>query len=256
MTEREHTTAKLSRALEAIPGVPPEMIERARNGHYHEYLSPLDTPEIQLVADLRELADRPATPRNSRPLLRDLAKAVINGEHDASREESEAWARSAEGQDTMAAFTGQRPVLYGSATPNGGDWDADGDAVKACADLVGRTGAKSFECGYVRENVPADRAGWWATAVYKGAKLTAEDKASPAEACDALAERLLSGAQCQHCKGLVALTDEGAFAYRSAVLATGQRWDAEDAAKAPQCRWTRTGARWERGCKMTGTSEE
>jgi hypothetical protein len=223
MTASERTTAKLARALEAIPGVPEEMIERARTGHYHDYLSPLDFPEMQLVADLKELAARPGTPRNSRPMLRDLAKAVINGDHDASREESAEWAQTAEGQGT--------------------------DAVKACADLVGRTGAKQFECGYLHEDVPASEAGWYATAVYKGAKLTAEDKASPAEACDALAERLLTGGQCQHCKGLVSLADEGAFAYRKGVLATGQRWDAEDAAKAGLCRWTRTGGRWERGCK-------
>ena len=124
----------------------------------------------------------------------------------------------------------------------------DEDAVKACADLVSRTGARSFEVGYLHEDVPVAEAGWHATAVFKGAKLTAEDKASAAEACDALAARLLAGAQCQHCKGLVALSDDGAFAFRKAVLVTGERWDAADAAKAPQCRWTRAGARWERGC--------
>lgn len=245
MTEREHTTAKLARALEAIPGVPKAMIERARDGFYHDYLSPLDTSELQLVTDLRDLADRPATPRNSRPLLRALAKAVIDGQYDASREEADEWAQSAEGRETMAAFTGLAAPRVVATGPPG---VAAEDAVKACADLVGRTGARQFECGYVHENVPVADAGWYATAVYKGAKLTAEDKASPAEACDALAARLLTGGQCQHCKGLVALTDAGAFAYNSATLATGQRWDAEDAARAPQCRWTRTGARWERGC--------
>jgi hypothetical protein len=234
--------------LEAIPGVPEEMIEHARTGFYHDYMSPLDTPEIQLVADLRELAARPGTPRNSRPLLRALAKAVIDGQYDASKEEADTWARSQEGQETMALFTSLRPGTPASGTPASGT--PDSDAVKACVDLAGRTGAKEFECGYVNEGVPVADAGWYATAVYKGAKLTAEDKASPAEACDALAERLLSGAQCQHCHGLVSLIDGGAFAYRSAVLATGQRWDAEDAARAPQCRWTRTGGRWERGCKQ------
>ena len=105
-TDREHTTAVLARALEAIPGVPPAMIERARTGYYHDYLSPLATPEMQLVADLRALASAPATPRNSRPLLRNLVTAVINGQYDASKEESEEWARSAEGQETMAALAG------------------------------------------------------------------------------------------------------------------------------------------------------
>jgi hypothetical protein len=97
----EHTTAKLARALQAIPGVPRDMITRAVDGYYHDYLSPLATPEIQLVADLRELASLPATPRDSRPLLRALAQAVIDGEYDATKEESDAWAASPDGQETF-----------------------------------------------------------------------------------------------------------------------------------------------------------
>lgn len=108
----EHTTQKLARALREVPGVPEAMITKALEGHYHDYLSPLTFPEVQLVADLRELASRPATPRNSRPLLRRLADRVIAGEFDATREESEEWARSPEGQETFrqladdAAFSG------------------------------------------------------------------------------------------------------------------------------------------------------
>jgi hypothetical protein len=239
VTESEHTTAKLARALTAIPGVPAAMIERATAGHYHDYLSPLDFPEIQLVADLRELAARPATPRNSRPLLRDLAEAVKNGEYDASKEESDEWMRSPEGQAAMAELTRPRQ----SAPPGVGDEDA----VKACADLVGRTGAKSFECGYLRDNVPVAEAGWWAGAVFNGAKITVDDKASPAEACDALAVKLLSGAQCQHCKKLVTLNPAGAMA-QDVTLLSGVKWTAAEQAKAGLCHWTRDGARWERGC--------
>lgn len=97
----EHTTARLAKALREIPGVPEEMITRVIDGYYHDFLSPLDFPEIQLVADLRELASRPATPRNSRPLLRQMAQRVIAGEFDASKEESAAWAASPEGQETF-----------------------------------------------------------------------------------------------------------------------------------------------------------
>lgn len=97
----EHTTVKLAKALREIPGVPQEMITRAIDGYYHDYLSPLDMPEIQLVTDLQELASRPATPRNSRPLLREMAQRVIAGEFDASKEESDEWARSPEGQETL-----------------------------------------------------------------------------------------------------------------------------------------------------------
>lgn len=245
MTEREHTTVKLAGALGEIPGVPEAMIQRARDGYYHDFLSPLAMPEVQLVKDLRDLASRPATPRNSRSLLREMAQRIIDGEFGASKEESDDWARSAEGQEAMAALTGQASRVVTPGPPPG---VGDEDAVKACADLVGRTGARSFDVGYLHEGAPVAEAGWYATAVYKGAKIIEQDKASPAEACDALAARLLSGAQCQHCKGLVALSAGGAFAFRKATLATGKRWDAEDAAKAPQCRWARTGARWERGC--------
>lgn len=99
MTER--TTVKLARALQEIPGVPQDMLTRAVDGYYHDYLSPLATPEIQLVADLRELASRPATPRNSRPLLRGMAERVIAGEFDATKEESDEWAASPDGQETF-----------------------------------------------------------------------------------------------------------------------------------------------------------
>lgn len=233
----EHTTARLARALEAIPGVPADMTERARAGYYHDYLSPLATPAIQLVADLRDLASRPATPRSSRPLLRALADGVTGGDYDATKAESDEWMRSPEGQEALAALTGQ------PAGPPAGD----DDAVKACADLVARTGARSFECGYLRDGVPAGQAGWYATAVFRGAKVTAEDKGSPAEACDKLAARLLTGGQCQHCRRLVTLSLSGAMAH-DVTLADGRTWTAAEQAAAGLCHWRRAGARWERGC--------
>jgi hypothetical protein len=109
VTDGEHTTSILAKALEAIPGVPADMIERARAGFYHDYLSPLATPEIRLVAELRELAGRRAMRPASRRKLLNLAKDVINGKHGASKAESEEWARSPDGQETMALLTGQAP---------------------------------------------------------------------------------------------------------------------------------------------------
>lgn len=240
MTDSEHTTTKLARALEAIPGVPADMIVKARAGRYHDYLSPLADPAMQLVSDLRNLAGRRTMPPASRRMLLNLAKDVINGKHDASKAESDAWAASPEGQETMAALTGQSPGPLGEAA----------DAVKACADLVGRTGARSFECGYLEDDVPEP--GWYAVAVYKGAKIIAEDKVSPAEACDKLAARLLTGAQCQHCKKLVTLDARGAIA-RDATLIDGRKWTAEQQkAAGGLCYWTRPGDKWVRGCAGTG----
>jgi len=242
MTEREHTTVKLARALREIPGVPEAMLERAAAGHYHDFMSPLDFPEMQLVADLRDLAASPKTPRNSRPLLRSLADDVTAGRYDASKEESDEWARSPEGQEAISALIGPRPGT--APAPSG---TPGGDAVKACADLVGRTGARGFEVGYLHENVPVAEAAWYATAVYKGTKITEQDKASAGEACDALSSRLLSGAQCQHCEKLVTLNPAGATA-RDVTLLNGRTWTAQEQAEAGLCHWQRTGGRWERGC--------
>lgn len=96
-----HTTVRLAKALQAIPGVPKDMITRAFDGYYHDFLSPLDFPEIQLVADLRKLANIPATKYDARPMLRALADDVIAGKYDATKEESDEWARSPEGQEAF-----------------------------------------------------------------------------------------------------------------------------------------------------------
>ena len=44
----------------------------------------------------------------------------------------------------------------------------ESDAVIACADLVGRTGAKEFQVGYLHDDVPVEQAGWYAHAQYQG----------------------------------------------------------------------------------------
>lgn len=75
--------------------------------------------------------------------------------------------------------------------------DMDGDAIVACVDLVGRTGASGFEIGWLHDDVPIEQAGWYAHAKYQGARITtAGNDAGPAEAADALSRRLLRGGQC------------------------------------------------------------
>lgn len=104
----------------------------------------------------------------------------------------------------------------------------DEHALIAAVDLVGRSGARQFQVGYLHDNVPADQAGWYATAVYRGAKLIAENHKGPVEAAEALARRVLDGGHCAHCHKPVALGDTVALS---------------------ACRWTRHGARWVRGCE-------
>lgn len=83
------TKRKLATALMRA-GAPSAMVEAALAGYYHDFESELAFPEMQLVADLRKLG------------LEELAQRVIDGEFDASKEESEAWAKSPDGQAAFA----------------------------------------------------------------------------------------------------------------------------------------------------------
>lgn len=81
-----------------------DMSLKARGGYYHDFLSPLATPEIQLCADLVTAAKAVAKAShdiNNAKAIMDLRQRVINGDFDASREESDEWAASADGQDTF-----------------------------------------------------------------------------------------------------------------------------------------------------------
>lgn len=103
------------------------------------------------------------------------------------------------------------------------DVDMNEDAIIACVDLVGRSGARDFEIGYLHDDVPTEEAGWYAHCSYQGARLIAEDRRTPSEAAMALAERILAGGACR-CGQKVTLSNQ------------------------PGCRWRLMGARWEPGC--------
>ena len=90
-----HTKDKLAMAL-LKAGAPESMVKKAEIGYYDDYLSPLATPIVQLVSDCRFFI------KHGRPGLKDIVKRAKNGEFDATKEESEAWAGSAEGKETFA----------------------------------------------------------------------------------------------------------------------------------------------------------
>jgi hypothetical protein len=87
-----HTKDKLAAALRKV-GLT-EMADQAEKGHYHDFLSPLDTPELVLVAMLMDAALK--YPDKAKEITR-LRNRVIRGDFDATLEESEAWAQSPEG---------------------------------------------------------------------------------------------------------------------------------------------------------------
>jgi hypothetical protein len=81
-----------------------DMADKAATGYYHDFLSPLDLPEIQLVNDLAEASmGNPA-----KDLILKLREDVINGKYDANKEESDAWAASPEGQAAFNMLIGKR----------------------------------------------------------------------------------------------------------------------------------------------------
>lgn len=127
------------------------------------------------------------------------------------------------------------------------------DPMLAAVDLVGRSGARDFEVGYLHDDVPIADADWWASAHYAGTKIIEEHHVGPVEAANALAVRLLTGAKCTRCGGLVTLSDDGAFAWTEATLIDGTPWTAADALVAAathgQCRWRRVGPKWIMGCE-------
>lgn len=85
------------------------MADKAATGYYHDYLSPLDLPCQQLAHDLKTFANAPSLSAPRRHEVQTLLARHMNGEFDASKEESEAWASSDEGKETFGKLTEQQP---------------------------------------------------------------------------------------------------------------------------------------------------
>jgi hypothetical protein len=103
----------------------------------------------------------------------------------------------------------------------------DQDALTAGLDLIRRSGATTIEFGYLDDDVPVEDARWWAKSMYRGATIMVEDERGPVQAVEALARRILTGAQCRRCGKPIQLSDD-----------------------AEGCRWTRAGGKWEPGCGL------
>jgi len=82
--------AKLAAALHEA-GIE-DLAKLAEDGYYNEFFGPLDLPELALVHDLQKVGTKEALA---------LRLRVINGDFDAGKEESEEWAKSADGQDAF-----------------------------------------------------------------------------------------------------------------------------------------------------------
>lgn len=101
------------------------------------------------------------------------------------------------------------------------------DAALAIADLCHRTGATQLEVGYLHDDVPNSKAGWYAHAQFRGVRVIYESSVGPIDACDGLARHLLEGGGCTHCDRRITLLSSG---------------------RSRRCRYRRIGSRWERSC--------
>jgi hypothetical protein len=86
-----HTKDKLAAELENAGLY--AMALKARGGYYHDFLSPLPTPCLQLVTDLAKIGT---------PMALTIRQRAMNGDFDASVEESEDWAAGPDGQQALS----------------------------------------------------------------------------------------------------------------------------------------------------------
>lgn len=130
-------------------------------------------------------------------------------------------------------------------------FDYDEEALVAATMLIGHTGAKSLEFGYLNEQArTVAEADWWAHAEYQGQRITVEHYDDPVRCIEDLAARLLTSALCKWCDGLITTRDDGTFVWPGAGMLDGSELpkDEEALRALGSCRWRRYGPRWEPGC--------
>lgn len=95
----------------------PEMADKAATGYYHDYLSPLATPALQLLQDLQAAGT---------PAALALAERHTNGEFDATKEESDDWANSPDGKAAFAKLVNENRAQIGrlAMRHEGNMWNA------------------------------------------------------------------------------------------------------------------------------------
>lgn len=95
---REHSKDLLAAELRKV-GLH-DLAERAAEGLYHDYLSPLPAPAMQLAADLAVAV------ASGVPGAHELRQRHLGGEFDATDDESDEWWEGEEGQALAREFGG------------------------------------------------------------------------------------------------------------------------------------------------------
>jgi hypothetical protein len=100
----EQTPMYLGRVLDELGFA--DMARRAREGHFDDYFAPAEVADgMEILRLYNELGSKEQVVRKSeRPRVRAVIEAVKTGEFDATKEESDRWAASKDGQETFAAL--------------------------------------------------------------------------------------------------------------------------------------------------------
>lgn len=79
-----------------------DMAKKAREFYYHDFKSPLDFPELQLLRDLADAGKSTGDNTELRDKILALRERHKAGEFDATTDESDEWAKSPEGQEAFS----------------------------------------------------------------------------------------------------------------------------------------------------------
>ena len=98
----EQTPAYLGRVLDDYLGFP-TLAQRAREGHFDDFFAPAEIADgLEILRLYRELEGKAqVVGKADRRKVREVMEAVKAGEFDATKEESDRWAASKDGQETM-----------------------------------------------------------------------------------------------------------------------------------------------------------
>lgn len=101
----EQTPSYLGRVLDEYLGFP-DMARRAREGHFDDFFAPAEIADgMEILRLVQELEGKRQVVRKAdRPRVLEVIEAVKTGEFDATKEESERWAASKDGQDAFRAL--------------------------------------------------------------------------------------------------------------------------------------------------------
>lgn len=105
----EPTPTYLGRVLNDYLGFP-AMARRAREGHFDDFAASREVADgLEIMRLVNELAGKAqVVGKADRPKVLAVREAAMTGEFDATKAESDRWAVSKDGQDTMRLLMGDR----------------------------------------------------------------------------------------------------------------------------------------------------